>query len=154
MTTGIGKSSIVAKRLAVSLSSVGVPSHFVHGTEWAHGDLGQVRQDDVVIALSHSGHTAELVGLFGYLKNNHSTVHRVAMVGTSEGAPLAEGAHQVLLGPVDPLLEPLGKVPTASIVVQEAIANGLVRQVVHDASLTLPGFTFNHPGGSIGSASA
>jgi D-arabinose 5-phosphate isomerase GutQ len=62
-TTGIGKAGVVAKRLSISLASVSVPSQWVHGTEWVHGDLGNLREGDVVVAISHSGKTAELLDL-------------------------------------------------------------------------------------------
>ena len=62
-TTGIGKAGVVAKRLSISLASVSVPSQWVHGTEWVHGDLGSLREGDVVVAISHSGKTAELLDL-------------------------------------------------------------------------------------------
>lgn len=90
--TGIGKSGLVASRMASSLMSIGVPAQYVHGTEWVHGGLGATRPGDVVVMLSNSGKTRELLDAAGHLIARGVTL--VAIVGHPT-SPLARTAHHV-----------------------------------------------------------
>lgn len=81
-TTGIGKAGVVANRLSISLASISVPSQWVHGTEWVHGDLGSLREGDCVVAISHSGKTSELLDLALLLPDRN--VPLISIVGNIE----------------------------------------------------------------------
>jgi D-arabinose 5-phosphate isomerase GutQ len=144
--TGIGKSGYVGRRMAASLSSVGVKAHFVHGTEWVHGDLGALRSGDAVVAISHSGKTAELVHLASLTKAKD--VVFCSMVGFLN-SPLDDFADFTVFAPASE--EILGSVPSRSIVAQEAIVNAIVSNIVDIAEFEKADFLKNHPGGSIGS---
>ena len=145
LVTGIGKSGYVARRCAASLASIGVPSHFVHGTEWVHGDLGVACTGDLVIGLSHSGNTVELTAIQEEL--NRRDVKLAAIVGTFD-SELGRNADHVIIAPA--MDEILGKVPSRSIVVQEAVVNAIVAEIVELREFTTDDFIVNHPGGSIG----
>lgn len=147
LTTGIGKSGYVARRMAASLASIGVPAHFVHGTEWVHGDLGAACKGDIVVSFSHSGNTEELAVLPGLLKERGVTM--ACIVGSVESA-LGKTSDHVVLAPADE--EILGKIPSRSIIAQEAVVNAIVSEAVGVRSFTQNDFVTNHPGGAIGAA--
>ena len=145
-TTGIGKAGLVAKRFNASLSSVGVPSSWVHGTEWVHGDLGALKSGDAVIAISHSGKTQELVATLP----GHLAVRNVKLfaICSSKESPLGQAADEVAEAPASGEL--LGSVPSRSIVAQEAVCNAILSELVYSSGYTENDFGFNHPGGAIG----
>ena len=145
LVTGIGKSGYVARRMAASLASVGVPSHFVHGTEWVHGDLGVACTGDIVVGFSHSGNTEELAVLPQFLKPRG--IPLAVVIGDSDSTLGRLADHVVLAPATNELIE---KVPSRSIVVQEAVVNAIVAQVIDRTSVTTDDFLVNHPGGSIG----
>jgi arabinose-5-phosphate isomerase len=145
LTTGIGKSGFVARRCAASLASVGVASHFVHGTEWVHGDFGVALPGDLVIGFSHSGNTQELHSIQEEL--NLRNVKLAAIVGYQDSA-LGRAADHVILAPATD--EILTKVPSRSIVVQESVVNAIVASYVQLTEFSVEDFVVNHPGGSIG----
>ena len=149
LTSGIGKSGYVARRMAASLASIGVPAHFVHGTEWVHGDLGAACPGDLVLSFSHSGNTEELAVLPGLLQRRGVTM--ACVVGSADSA-LGRASDHVLLAPAGK--EILGKIPSRSIVAQEAVVNAIVAEAVRARSFLLSDFVVNHPGGSIGKTGA
>ena len=149
LTSGIGKSGYVARRMAASLASVGVPAHFVHGTEWVHGDLGAACAGDLVLSFSHSGNTEELAVLPGLLKGRGVTMGCV--VGSADSI-LGRTSDHVVVAPANEEL--LGKVPSRSIVAQEAVVNAIVSEAVRVQTFGVSDFVRNHPGGSIGKAGA
>jgi arabinose-5-phosphate isomerase len=147
--TGVGKSGAVAARMAMSLRSLGVRASFVHGSEWHHGDLGTLRRGDVLISFSHSGRTAELVDVVS--RAGAAGVRAYAVTGDA-GSPLALAGVGHVAAPAAGEL--LGRVPTRSVVVQEAAANAVLSAVVAALQLTPEAFKANHPGGAIGAAPA
>ena len=164
MVTGIGKSGAVARRLAASLASTGCPAHFVHAAEWAHGDLGNMpfaQQSDeedgsavaTLIAISHSGRTAGVVGACKEATARGVRVVLIAGGGVSGAAasPAGDVATHVLGYTLpDGVVEPYGGAPTASIVAQEAVANALVRSLADADGFDSLRFRSNHPGGALG----
>ena len=164
LVTGIGKSGAVARRLAASLASTGCPAHFVHAAEWAHGDLGNMpfaQQSDeedgsavaTLIAISHSGRTAEVVGACKEATARGVRVVLVAGGGISGAAASPAGdvaAHVLGYTLPDGVVEPYGGAPTASIVAQEAVANALVRSLADADGFDSLRFRSNHPGGALG----
>ena len=145
--TGIGKSSAVAMRLSVSLRSVNISSSFVHGSEFVHGDLGTLKPGDVVIMISNSGKTTELIDLASRCKGLGVTT--IAITSNVSSA-LAKQSNIVFASPHAP--ETLEKIPSCSIIAQEAVSNMIVAQLVQETSFTPAQFALNHPGGAIGEA--
>jgi D-arabinose 5-phosphate isomerase GutQ len=144
-TTGIGKSGAVAARLALSLRSIGLRASFVQGAEWVHGDLGAAGLDDVVIAFSHSGRTAELVDAAARLKARGAKVFSVT---NDNSSPLSRASVAHFRAPAPGEL--LDAVPTRSVVSQEGIANAILSATATAMGLTKERFKEFHPGGSIG----
>lgn len=127
--TGIGKSGLVAHRMAASLASIGIPASYVHAAEWAHGDLGSLRAGDALVAISHSGRTAECIAACQYAAARGALA--LAIVGAPSDSALARAARHTLryrLPTSAP--EPLGGVPTSSIIAQEALVNAIVRILI------------------------
>ncbi|XP_057304445.1 arabinose 5-phosphate isomerase KpsF-like [Hydractinia symbiolongicarpus] len=148
LTSGIGKSGIVAERMSTSLSSTGTPAHYVHGAEWTHGDLGKGRRDDVVIFFSHSGNTRECVFAANHLRQRG--VHILSIIGHDDCA-LAKCSDAFICYKLDHELgEPIGGVPTTSIILQEMVINAVVCELIRRRRYTKIEFARNHPGGSLG----
>jgi D-arabinose 5-phosphate isomerase GutQ len=148
-TTGIGKSGVVARRCAVSLASTGAKTSFVHASEWAHGDLGLVDAGDVVVCFSHSGATAEAAAACTGLRERGAKIVAVVSDVASTLGMFADVA--LSYGPLA-ASEPYGGLPSVSIVAQEMIVNGLVREVSAQRGFSRKAFLRNHPGGSIGAS--
>ena len=148
--SGLGKSGAVAARLAISLRSIGLRAAFVHGAEWAHGDLGGAGPGDAALLFSHSGKTAELVDAAARLRARGVAVFAVTGDSASALARAAAAGHL----PAPAAGELLGAVPTRSIVAQEAVANAVLSAVVAETALSREAFRENHPGGAIGAAAA
>jgi arabinose-5-phosphate isomerase len=147
LVTGLGKSGIVARKIAATLTSTGTPSHFIHPVEAAHGDLGIVRGSDVLIAISRSGNNPEVTRLVETCR--HFRVTAIAMTG-SEASDLAQASDIVLPVPVDREADPLNLAPTTS-----ATAAMVMGDALAVALLTLRGFTRDdfatfHPSGVLG----
>ena len=145
--TGIGKSGHVARKIADTFASTGTPSYFVHPAEASHGDLGMIRTDDVILALSWSGEAPELADLIAYSRRFGVTL--IAVTSRADSA-LGQAADIILLLPRMPEACPNGLAPTTSTVMQMAMGDALAV-----ALLTLRGFTAQdfrqfHPGGKLG----
>eukprot|EP00794_Sanderia_malayensis_P015348 gene15348-16924_t len=148
ITSGIGKSGIVAERMAASLSSTGTPAHYVHGAEWTHGDLGKARRGDVCVFFSHSGNTKECVFASTILRERG--VHILSIVGKPD-CLLTRVSDAILTYQVDhPLDEPIGGAPTTSVMLQEMVVNAVVSEMIKRRKYTKVEFARNHPGGSLG----
>lgn len=147
LVTGLGKSGVVARRMAVSLASTGTPSHFVHAAEWTHGDLGSACEGDLVIAFSHSGKTAECVQIVGQLEARG--VGFLAVAGV-EDSPLVNASDSAIVYTIPLGAEPVGGAPTTSVVAQEVVVNAVVNELISRRGFTEADFKFNHPGGSLG----
>jgi arabinose-5-phosphate isomerase len=147
VVTGIGKPGFIAQKMSATLASVGVPSHYLHPAEAMHGDLGRLARGDVVVALSNSGATAEVLALMGPLKNLGVPV--VAVTGDRK-SPLASHATVVIdIGWLDEA-SPLGLVPTTSSAALHAITDALAVSVAHERELTPEAYGRRHPGGKLG----
>ncbi len=145
--TGIGKAGIVAQKVSATLASTGTPSIFLHPVEALHGDLGRVRRDDVVIILSHSGTTEEIIRLVDHLKARGA--HLVAITATDD-SPLAEYADIVLCyGDVDEAC-PLGLAPSASTSCMLALGDALALTVMDMRNFSPEEFAAFHPVGALG----
>lgn len=147
VVTGIGKPGFIAQKLSATLASTGIPSFYLHPAEAVHGDLGRLSKGDVVLALSNSGATEELLRLLPSFKRLGASV--VAITGDA-ASPLARGAEVVIdIGPIcEPC--PLGLVPTASSAALHAVGDALAMTLLKDRPFTRTEYALIHPGGKLG----
>lgn len=146
--TGMGKSGHIGAKLAATFASTGTPSFFVHPGEASHGDLGMISEDDVVMALSHSGGTRELGDVLAYC--NRFDVPLIAITGKTESL-LGKAATVVLLDDVDQEACPLNLAPTTSTSVTLAMGDALAVACMHHRGFKEEDFARYHPGGKLGS---
>ena len=144
---GVGKSGHVGTKIAATLASTGTPAFFVHPGEAAHGDLGMLTEHDVVLALSNSGKTSELVALLPGLKK--LGVKLIAMTGNPD-SPLAKAADVHLNVAVEQEACPLELAPTASTTAALAMGDALAVAVMQAEEFDEQGFARSHPGGALG----
>jgi arabinose-5-phosphate isomerase len=147
VVTGVGKSGLIGQKISSTLASTGTTSIFLHSGEAVHGDLGRVHRDDVVVALSFSGKTEEVLRLVPALKKLGA--HLVAITATAD-TPLAKHADVAL--PVGDVAEacPIGLAPTSSTTAMLAMGDALAMTVAHRKSFKREEFALYHPGGSLG----
>lgn len=144
---GIGKSGHVARKLAATLASTGTPAYFVHAAEAAHGDLGMITDKDVVIALSNSGTSEELLTIVPLVKRQGAQL--VAMTG-NPASPLAQAADVHLDAAVEEEACPLNLAPTASTTAALALGDALAVALLEARGFGPEDFARSHPGGSLG----
>ena len=145
--TGIGKPGFIAQKLSATLSSTGIPSLFLHPAEAAHGDLGRVAKGDLVVALSNSGETEEVVRLLVPLRRLGATV--IAVTGDVNSS-LGRGADLVVsLGDIDEAC-PMGLVPTASSAALHAVCDAIAMTLAWRREFTESQYALYHPGGKLG----
>ena len=147
VVSGLGKSGHVARKLAATLASTGTPAFFVHPAEAQHGDLGMITPDDVVVMLSNSGETDELVTLAPHVRRQGAAI--VAITG-SERSTLAAAADVHLDAAVDAEACPLGLAPTASTTAALALGDALALALLDARGFSAEDFARSHPGGSLG----
>jgi arabinose-5-phosphate isomerase len=147
IVTGMGKSGLIGAKIAATFSSTGTPSIFLHPAEAVHGDIGMVVPGDVVLAISSSGETEELVHLVEILKR--LDVRLVALTGGRDST-LARHAHAALDVGIEREASPLGLVPTASTTAALAMGDALAMALVERRGFTLEDFARLHPGGRLG----
>ncbi len=147
VVSGIGKSGHIARKLAATLASTGTPAFFVHPAEASHGDLGMITPDDVVLMLSNSGETDELVLLTPHLKRQGAAI--IALTG-NEASSLAQSADVHLDAAVDAEACPLGLAPTASTTAALALGDALALALLDARGFSVEDFARAHPGGSLG----
>ncbi len=147
VTTGMGKSGIIARKLAATFASTGTPSQYLHPAEAVHGDLGNVVEGDVVVALSHSGETGEIARLLETIKR--LDVRLVALTGKARST-LGDFADAVLDVGVDSEACPMGLAPTASTTAALAMGDALAMALLQRKGFEDRDFAALHPGGSLG----
>ena len=147
IVTGVGKSGHVARKVAATLASTGTPAHFVHPSDASHGDLGMIRADDVVLALSWSGESQELADIVAHTRRFN--VPLIACVGHADST-LAMAADIALLLPACD--EACGDVtaPTTSTTMQMALGDALAVSLVQKTNFSADSFHALHPGGKLG----
>ncbi len=145
--SGIGKPSYVAGYLASLLSSTGTPAYFLDGTEAIHGSSGQVVEGDVVIAISNSGETRELIDAIITLKNNGAII--ISITGNKESW-IAKNSDIALIASVSKEGDSLNKPPRASIIVEIIVLQCLTILLQEEYGLTPQQYVKWHPGGSLG----
>ena len=147
IVTGMGKSGLVGKKIAATLASTGTPSFFLHPAEGIHGDLGMVTSDDVVIALSNSGETGEVVSILPIIKRIGASI--IAMCGKSDST-MALNADVFIDVSVEEEACPLGLAPTASTTATLAMGDAIAVVLLSKRKFTPEDFALFHPGGSLG----
>ena len=148
-TTGVGKSGQAAQRMASSLTSIGLAAHFVHGSEWAHGEMGAVSGGDLILAVSHSGTTDELLWLASQLQTRPDAVALLALTG-GPSTPLARRSTLSLACEVPENSEALDLLPTSSTLAAHHVFNALLSECADRVDLTREQILAHHPGGGIG----
>ena len=147
IVTGMGKSGLVGKKIAATLASTGTPSFFLHPAEGIHGDLGMVTADDVVISLSNSGETTEVVSILPIIKRIGASI--IAMCGNSQST-MALNADVFIDVSVAEEACPLGLAPTASTTATLAMGDAIAVVLLSKRKFTPEDFALFHPGGSLG----
>lgn len=145
--TGMGKSGIIGRKMAATLASTGTPSFYLHPAEGIHGDLGMVTEGDVVIALSNSGETGEVLHILPSLRRIGAKL--IAMVG-NPNSTLAKNSDIVLNVGVTREACPLGLAPTSSTTAALAYGDALALALLSKRKFTASQFALFHPGGSLG----
>ena len=148
IVTGMGKSGHIARKIAATFASTGTPSTFVHPAEASHGDLGMIARDDLVLALSNSGETAELNDIV-----EHAGRFRIPLIAIAgrAGSTLGERANVALVLPDMPEACPNGLAPTTSTTMTLALGDALAVALMKRSGFTGIDFKLLHPGGSLGS---
>ncbi|WP_444930007.1 KpsF/GutQ family sugar-phosphate isomerase [Microbulbifer sp. SSSA002] len=147
IVTGMGKSGHIGRKIAATLASTGTPSFFVHPGEASHGDLGMITRDDVVIAISNSGSSAEVLTLLPLLKR--LGIPLISMAGKTD-SPLAQAAEVNLDISVATEACPLNLAPTSSTTVTLVMGDALAVALLEARGFTAEDFAFSHPGGALG----
>ncbi len=147
IVSGIGKSGHIARKIASTLASTGTPAYFVHPAEASHGDLGMVTRDDVFIALSNSGESAELLAIVPVLKRQGAKL--IALTGNA-GSTLAQEADAHLYAGAEKEACPLNLAPTASTTAALALGDALAVALMSAKGFSKDDFAAAHPGGALG----
>ena len=147
VVTGIGKSAIIANKIVATLNSTGTPSIFMHAADAIHGDLGIIKKDDVIICISKSGNTPEIMDLVPFLKMTKNPL--IAITGDTNSS-LAKNSSVVLNSHVDVEICPNNLAPTNSTTAQLVIGDAIAATLVKIKGFTSNDFAKFHPGGSLG----
>ena len=147
VVSGIGKSGHIARKIASTMASTGTPAFFVHPAEASHGDIGMITRDDVMIALSNSGESAELLTIVPLIKRQGAKL--IAITGESEST-LAREADIHLDARVAQEACPLGLAPTASTTAAMALGDALAVALLDARGFSADDFARSHPGGMLG----
>ena len=147
IVTGVGKSGIVGRKIAASLASLGTPAFFVHASEAVHGDLGMITGNDVVIALSNSGETVEIVHVAPLMRRQAATLIAITSRPTSTLARLADVHLDI---GVREEADRRGLAPTTSAIATMALGDALALALAEARGFTRGQFHEYHPGGSLG----
>ncbi|ANY78375.1 KpsF/GutQ family protein [Microvirga ossetica] len=147
VVTGMGKSGHVGRKITATFASTGTPSHYVHPAEASHGDLGMIQTDDVIIALSWSGETAELADIIAY--SRRFRVPLIALTSNAEST-LGRAADICLTLPKAKEACPNGLAPTTSTTIQLALGDALAVALLEKRGFTAEHFKVFHPGGKLG----
>src|SRR5690554_5675479 len=147
VVTGMGKSGHIGSKIAATLASTGTPSFFVHPGEASHGDLGMITSQDVVLAISNSGNTAEVVTIIPLIKRMGAPL--ISMTGSAQSTLAREAVANLDVG-VELEACPLGLAPTSSTTATLVIGDALAVALLEARGFSAEDFAFSHPGGSLG----
>lgn len=147
IVTGIGKNGHIAKKMAATFASVGIPSFFIHSTEAVHGDLGMLKAEDMVIAISNSGETQEVIILLPILK--HRGIKIISLTGKANST-LGKNSDITLGLSCDKEACPFNLAPTSSSTATLVLGDALALTASRIKGFTKADYALNHPGGSLG----
>lgn len=144
---GMGKSGHIGNKIAATLASTGTPSFFVHPGEASHGDLGMITKDDVLLMISNSGETAEVINLIPVIKRIGAKI--IGMSG-KKASTLAQQSNVHICIAISEEACPLGLAPTASTTATLAMGDAIAVALLEEKGFTADDFALSHPGGSLG----
>lgn len=147
VVTGMGKSGHIGRKIAATLASTGTPAFFMHPAEAFHGDLGMVTENDVVIAISNSGESSEIVNILGIIRRIGATI--IAMCGRRDSQLGRNSDYFIDIG-VEREACPLGLAPTASTTATLAMGDAMAIALMSVRNFTSQDFALFHPGGALG----
>ena len=147
IVTGMGKSGHIGKKIAATLASTGTPSFFVHPGEASHGDMGMITANDLVIAMSNSGETAEVISILPLIKRMNTPL--ISITGNPEST-LSRSADANLNVSISKEACPLNLAPTSSTTATLGIGDALAIALLEARGFSAEDFAFSHPGGSLG----
>lgn len=145
--TGMGKTGIIARKISATLASTGTSSIYLHPAEGIHGDLGMVNEDDVIMIISNSGETKELIEILPYFKTHKNKI--ICLTGNPYST-LANSSEIVIDIGIPKHLEPLGLVPMASTTAALSMGNAICTIILQQKNFQKSDFALRHPGGFIG----
>ncbi|QIV94693.1 KpsF/GutQ family sugar-phosphate isomerase [Allofrancisella frigidaquae] len=145
--TGMGKSGHIGKKIAATLASTGTPAFFVHPGEAGHGDFGMITSNDILIAISNSGNSAEIMGLMPMLKHLNIPIITIT---SNENSIMAKNSDVVLNLHVDKEACPLNLAPTSSTTASLVLGDALAIALLKAKNFSARDFAFSHPSGSLG----
>lgn len=145
--TGIGKSGLIAQKIASTMVSTGTPATFLHPAEGMHGDIGIVHKDDIVIAISKSGESDELIALLPSIRKIGA---RLIAITAKQGSMVAKNAEIVLITPIDEEACPLNMAPTCSTTAALVVGDALAITLMKLRNFQPENFALYHPGGQLG----
>lgn len=151
VTTGMGKAGQIAMNIATTFSSTGTPAVFIHPSEAQHGDLGILQPNDIMLMISNSGKTNEIVDLVSLTKNIYPDIPLIVITGAPD-SPLADRADFVLPTGGAPEVCPLGLTPTTSTTMMTVIGDVLVVNVMKAINFSREDYAKRHHGGYLGQA--
>lgn len=147
IVTGMGKSGLIGRKIAATLASCGTPAIFIHPAEAGHGDLGMIRKEDILLAISYSGETREICYLLDFVKR--IGVKLISITG-DKNSKLAKYSDIVLESKVEKEAEPIGLIPTASSTAALALGDALAVALMKKRGFSKKDFAFFHPKGQAG----
>ena len=147
IVTGVGKAGIIGKKISGTLASTGTPSHFLHPAEAVHGDLGRIQANDLVLALSHSGQSDEILRLIEPLKQRE--IRLLSIVGDGQ-SPLARHSDLALCMGLQEEACPHGLAPSVSTTCMLALGDALALTVMKARKFSMEDYARYHPGGALG----
>lgn len=147
VVTGMGKSGHIGTKIAATLASTGTPAFFVHPGEASHGDLGMFTREDVVIALSNSGESNEVVTILPLLKRKGITLISIT---SKPSSALATSSDVSLVTPIEREACPLNLAPTSSTTAQLVLGDAIATALLEARGFSAEDFAFSHPGGALG----
>jgi arabinose-5-phosphate isomerase len=147
VVTGMGKSGLIARKISATLTSTGTPAVFLHPAEALHGDIGIINSDDVILALSTSGETFEVIRLLDFIKRIGARL--ISLVGNSQST-LARESDLFIDCSVEEEACPIGLVPSTSTTLTLAVGDAIAIALMEKKGFREEDFRYNHPGGSIG----
>lgn len=145
--TGVGKSALVAKKIAVTMTSTGTRALFISPVDALHGDIGLIGKEDTIVVLSKSGETEELLNLIPYVRNKGAAI---ICVVSNPKSRLAKAADIAIALPIEKELCSFNMVPTTSTIVQMIFGDVLAVGLMQERKFTLDDYAMNHPSGTIG----